>query len=221
MPIGVHCHDASHQKCPARGRCLTCVRAQSRRAYHRRVHGREPDATALVPAGLSVMQVAAYRAWATKRARYGGRGVTAETSAKYRENMRRQLAKGHYLQRRTHCKYGHPWTAANTKVRRDGSRACRTCLGMRHRGRPSWVTVDGCRISIVAHDRFFFRRLAALRAALIASHPDKGGTSARFIAAQRRLQRFLAQERDWYAPYGLAPPPRAAHRQPASKENAA
>jgi len=29
---------------------------------------------------------------------------------------------------KTHCKHGHPFDEANTKIRRDGARACRTCL---------------------------------------------------------------------------------------------
>jgi hypothetical protein len=45
------------------------------------------------------------------------------------DNVRDMCAKGRsFAQRKTHCKHGHEFTAANTRINPDGSRNCRTCV---------------------------------------------------------------------------------------------
>lgn len=43
------------------------------------------------------------------------------------ENVRRGTAPAAINARKTHCKWGHPFTSQNTYIRRDGSRSCRLC----------------------------------------------------------------------------------------------
>lgn len=43
------------------------------------------------------------------------------------ENGRRSNSASAANQRKTHCKHGHPFDEANTRLRPDGNRACRTC----------------------------------------------------------------------------------------------
>jgi WhiB family transcriptional regulator, redox-sensing transcriptional regulator len=40
----------------------------------------------------------------------------------------RRVSASHPQARKTHCKHGHPYNAANTYYTRDGRRRCRTCL---------------------------------------------------------------------------------------------
>src|SRR5688500_3865651 len=42
------------------------------------------------------------------------------------ENLRRSNSPSTLNARKTHCKWGHPFDAENTRVARDGSRVCRT-----------------------------------------------------------------------------------------------
>lgn len=73
--------------------------------------------------------------------------------------------------------------------------------------RPDWIVVQGVRISIAAHDAAYRRRWQALKAAQIAAHPDSpGGGHKRSVMAQRRFGAWLAQERQWYATFGMDPP---------------
>ncbi len=57
-----------------------------------------------------------------------------------RENTRRGMvgkhnnhSKGenHYQRKKTHCKHGHEFTKENTSIRKDGTRACKSCHRIR------------------------------------------------------------------------------------------
>lgn len=76
-----------------------------------------------------------------------------------------------------------------------------------HGRRPKCVRQDGAMIRIDVHDGFFQRETARLRQTMIAAHPDKGGTAAKFRLAHRRWKNFEVTEQAWYAQYGLRPPP--------------
>jgi hypothetical protein len=108
---------------------------------------------------------------------------------------------------RTVCKRGHALKPPNILVH-GGVRRCRQCYVDRKRaGRPEWITIDGVKMSVVAHDKFAMDRHAALRRAMVAAHPDKpGGTSSKFREAKRRIDRFMSDESKWYDKAGLAPP---------------
>lgn len=58
-----------------------------------------------------------------------------------RENNLDAVSRGRHQNqnsRITECKRGHPFDAENTRIRRDGTRACRTCeRERRQRGRPT------------------------------------------------------------------------------------
>jgi hypothetical protein len=181
-------------------RCRTCAadQARARRATAR------PHTEGVMRSGPNQV------VWAVRRARYGPKGLSPAGREKVAASCR---LVAHGLRQRTHCRRGHPFSAANTRWVR-GQRTCRTCRNLARRLRPSWVAVEGGRLSIVAHDQFYRRRRAELRSILIAAHPDKGGTPAKFIQAKRILDRFLATEGTWYATYGLRPPSRRAHDAP-------
>jgi HNH endonuclease len=46
-----------------------------------------------------------------------------------RENVLRGNGPSAINARKTHCKRGHPFNEANTLIRKDGSRRCKTCYG--------------------------------------------------------------------------------------------
>lgn len=50
-------------------------------------------------------------------------------------NIRRGIAPAAQNARATHCKYGHPFDEANTKVRPNGKRDCLTCITIANRTR--------------------------------------------------------------------------------------
>jgi len=161
----------------------------------------------LVIAGDSDRTTAAKRAWVTRRERYGDNGFTDDGV----ERQRQSIARLSVVQRtQTHCKRGHAFTQANTYVfrRANGStsRICRACVAERQRGRPTWIERHGVRISLLAHDQFYLRELRRLTEAMIAAHPDKGGTSRKFIDARKAIERFKATEATWYAAYGVSAP---------------
>lgn len=161
-----------------------------------------------VRAGLTLRQIQALKAWATKRVRYGDSGRSEAGRVRHQVALQACFAAGnHNNARKTHCKRGHLYTPANTYRDHKGARNCVTC---RRIGRPAWVEQDGCRISITAHDRYYRREYMRLREEMIAAHPDKSRrrTSAAFIAARRRLEQFLDAERQWYALCDLKPPTR-------------
>lgn len=41
---------------------------------------------------------------------------------------------------------------------------------------------------------------------MLASHPDKGGTGLKFVAARKQFHRFIDDEVRWYRQFGLMPP---------------
>ena len=51
------------------------------------------------------------------------------------ENLRRGEGWSGENARKTHCPEGHPYEASNTRIRKDGSRACRECMRARDRAR--------------------------------------------------------------------------------------
>lgn len=192
------CQDVTHRFRAGTLVCLTCKAARQRR------HRAANNGAAIVPAGLSVMQAAAHRAWATRRQRYGDVGVPAATRAQFAAALTGQRIAA---RPRNECRKGHPLVGENVLLN-DGRVRCRICrrASQRRQTRPLWVTVHGGRISLEAHDATVQRELGRLKAALVAAHPDKGGTSSRFIAAKRAYDTCVARERAWYAAYGIAPP---------------
>lgn len=165
---------------------------------------RRSHAAALVPAGLSVMQAAAHRAWATRRQRYGDTGVPEVTRAQFAAALTgRRIA----ARPGNECRHGHPLVGSNVLLNH-GTIRCRTCrrASQRRETRPAWITVAGGRISLDAHDAAVQRELGRLKAALLAAHPDKGGTSAKFVAAKRAYDTAVQRERAWYAAFHIAPP---------------
>jgi len=123
------------------------------------------DGPALMVVGQSLLSVRLRQAWALRKQKWPS-GISA--AALDRARTRRRLRS---KQVRT-CRRGHRWTDANTIVRAGGSRLCRACLTLRaHHAR--WTK----------HHR---RKVEALRQAMLAAHPDKGGTAARFREARRR-----------------------------------
>lgn len=83
-------------------------------------------------------------------------------------------------------------------------------------GRPRVIVFKGCRIDIAVHDAYYWTRHDGLKAAMLAAHPDKGGTSTRFINAQRAYASFKDEERTWYAELGLSLPRRESQRKRAA-----
>lgn len=61
-----------------------------------------------------------------------------------------------------------------------------------------------CFLSI--HDDAYMRTLKAWKRKRAASHPDKGGTSAKFRAAYQAMRKWQQEECQWYAQLGLLPP---------------
>lgn len=181
--------------------CKTCRSIRSTLRWKNR-----PLQDGFVLAGLSNYSIGAMKAWATKRKRYGENGIP--DTKRFSEQMRRRSAK----QRKTHCKYGHLLLGDNIRIRRRGNRServCRLCNNRRSRGprnRPEWVVVSGCRVSIEAHDSFTLAQFFKLHKAMLDAHPDKGGTSNKFIKARKALQTFITEEKKWYASVGVTPP---------------
>jgi len=131
--------------------------------------------------------------------------------------------------RSTQCKRGHAFTRQNTSyawskrgTRIQVCRACRRLNWHRRRGRdvrPAWALPTSqptARVSIAAHDRFHLREWRKLRDAMIAVHPDRGGTSAQFVQARRAFERFMSAEKKWYAAVNLPPPDRQCHARAAA-----
>lgn len=147
---------------------------------------------------------------ATRLTKYGAAYLSPDGLEVMRAVMTRVNAE-RGQNRKTHCKRGHLYTSQTERIGQRGRRSCRTCARdlrrARRRARPAWIDVAGRgRISILAHDRFHVRELRRLRAVIVAAHPDKGGTSQRFIKARLAQDKFLSMERGWYASYGLDVP---------------
>lgn len=153
---------------------------------------------------LTARQIAAMLGVARLRARYGNR---------WSFQRRTGHTSHHPYRTQTHCKRGHAFTPENTYVfhnRKTGWRVrhCRQCTRLRQglTARPMWVELNGVRISIRVHDRWYRAQLRRLRRQMIAAHPDKGGTTRRFDQALKQLARFKASEQEWYRRVTLMPP---------------
>lgn len=107
----------------------------------------------------------------------------------------------------THCQRGHEYAKGdNLRWTSAGGRQCRSCDRIRGNTRPLWVKDQGVRISVRAHDTFYRRAWQKLRRAVLAAHPDVGGTAAKFIKARKAEQTFLTREAVWYEQYSITPP---------------
>lgn len=188
--------------------CRACFNLR-RRAWRA---ARKP--AGLIEPGLTSHQAAYRRVVATKLAKYGSTQMSPAGRERQREGARGALSQVWARKRaQTHCKHGHEFNEKNTRYTGRGHRQCRPCAvaaqrrrRIRRQPRPTHVEVHGVRISILAHDQFFLAEHAHLRRKMMAAHPDMGGSSRAFITARAALQRFVSDERQWYAPYNLQPP---------------
>lgn len=122
--------------------------------------------TALIPAGVSVRSYAATIAWARRRDRFGVSGATPEGAAARAQNLAStwEQARIRARSRRT-CRQGHVYTVIASR------RYCGVCRRLRrHQAR---------RLQLAQ------QHLARLKAAMIALHPDRGGSARRFRKAYR------------------------------------
>lgn len=215
------CRDASHRKHPDRGQCLTCrdARYREKRIAERAARGE----VLLLPPGKTERHAGCVAGWETKRAKYGPSGKSEEGARRQRAQAARQPKAN---ARKTHCKYGHPLSGDNVayyvRVLSDGrrwrQRVCRTCGKAHrralHRGetyrptRPEWArsSSTGARLHIPSHDAWCVAEGRKLWAEVLRRHPDRGGSADVFQRAKRRLDAFLARERDWYQDVGLTLP---------------
>ncbi len=73
--------------------------------------------------------------------------------------------------------------------------------------RPVYVLdSNGWTVNLAVHDVFYQEHMEALKRLRVASHPDKGGTHAKFLKAQRRIEEFEKVEKAWYSQWGLEAP---------------
>lgn len=160
------------------------------------------DTTGLIPLGQSRRSTAGVLRWIRRFEKFGPSGFSATAIAK----MRRLNAKRAGRPMLTQCrKAGHLLPPAGTKYR-----GCVECRRLRFGARPWWIDVAGVRINLKAHDRYYRRTIAKSRARMLSAHPDKGGTTAKFIEARKRYERTLATEAVWYAKLGWTPPGKKA-----------
>ena len=186
------CTDPTHVRCPKQKNCITCrqIRDKARYQASRMQEG-------LIQSGVSPRQIGAKKMWAARKEKYGPSGL--RDREKYCEHLRQRPRNT-----KTHCKYGHLLVGDNLYLRQRElrvERICRRCAERRHKKiqeRPEWVIVDNCKVSIETHDSFALTRFAQLRSAMIYAHPDKGGTSHKFIKARKQLQTFVKNEQEWY-----------------------
>jgi hypothetical protein len=150
-------------------------------------------------------QYGMHKWWANARKKNGPSGYSKEELERRKELGRLNGPKAN--NRLSHCrKLGHPMVGHNVINRKDGSRICRACQDIREHGRPEWVEVKGSRISIKAHDAFAMTMYQSLRSAMIAAHPDAGGTHSRFLKARTKINQFVEREQEWYATVHLPVP---------------
>lgn len=130
--------------------------------------------------GESMRQIAARKAWATRRDRYGASGMAPETCARMSAAARqRVLTKGNQHSKKPKCRHGHSLTDAYQYVRHGRvQRQCRLC-----------VQLCSIRRRTARRQRV---HLAALRQAMILAHPDHGGTARKFREAYRAYQQAKA-----------------------------
>jgi hypothetical protein len=130
-----------------------------------------PAVPGVIRAGDSRAAAAARAMNARRREQWGPSlcspaGVAAKRAANARQARRPRV---------TQCKHGHRYSDSNTYRNTQGKRCCRACRTLR-RHRARWAALQA-------------RTRARLKAKMLAAHPDRGGTSARFIRAR---QRYLA-----------------------------
>jgi hypothetical protein len=113
-------------------------------------------------------------AWARRREQFGPTGCSAAAVDRLRDAARARLARqGHPNAKKTHCPRGHKYTAANIyRSAQNRGRQCRACVTLRDHRRK--------------HQKLVAAHVRRLRVAMFAAHPDRGGTSAKFIQARRR-----------------------------------
>ena len=217
-----HCHQGHDFAVVGRLADRSCRRCALDRRKRQRQQRRAAASTVpgLIPAGKTVewarRSATSKLAWETIRARYGPSGKSPAGLAAFVRKRKAYLRATLAQRRKTHCLRGHEYNDHNTRSVTDPvtgipHRWCRVCQ-RRRVARPTrgWVTqqINGrwIKVSLEAHDRFHFVRLVTLRAALIAAHPDKGGSASRFIRVRARFDQFLQREQCWYADLGLRPP---------------
>lgn len=197
------CVDPTHRRQRGTRRCVDCamVRQRARYAQQRAARGE----VLLQRPGESAHRAGALAMWERRRAVYG-------PSGRRPADERVPTSRSTYV-RPTHCRRGHPLSGANVAVeryRQTTRRRCLTCRRLRRQGveRPVMVTLpDGVRVSVEAHDAWHIAEARRLRSAMVAAHPDRPtGSTAKFIAARRTWERFVAQEQQWYDAAGVARP---------------
>jgi hypothetical protein len=211
-PRPTHCHQG-HEFTPDNTiiekngvrRCKICRKASRSPGGKTKRRSQASQVPGLVPFGKSIPSI---KAWATRRERYGGNGLSAEAKEKI---LKGQAAARKKRPQRTTCFKGHKFTPANT-VYQDGGdiRRCRICRDISRRGRPQWLEIDGTRISLKTHDDFMLAQLTQRLRPMIESHPDRNGTDYKFREARRKLFAFLKTEESWYRQHGIPMPDKAA-----------
>lgn len=173
---------------------------------------------ALVLHGLTPGQRKAQLQWATKRTRYGDTGLSPTTRAKRSAAQKALLKKKHHHRAKRSCPSKHPLIGINLYVSKQGHRYCRTCMRAHNRAsrrrrlgldptRPVWaLTKDNVRMNVAVHDANYLDKHAQLRARVLKSHPDKGGSSNAFTEHMARFKRFVENEARWYGLVGLTAP---------------
>lgn len=112
---------------------------------------------------------------AVRKDRYGPTGLSVEGLARVVETTRRRVRPLNAM-----CRWGHRYTPQNTYIDPTRKqRQCRACLTVR-RHRRRWARLQQT-------------KLDALKKAMLAAHPDAGGTARRFIAARRRYLQAKAR----------------------------
>lgn len=184
--------------------CRECCRLAKRKS---------PSQWGLIPYGVTRRSWMARVAAMTKREKNGGAQTSGDEFGR-RQRLARLNAKRRTGTRKALCVRGHAMTKDNTywyRVKRGRQagmlrRMCRACVLVRTGRRPPFVEMDGVKVSVRAHDRWFLRERKKLLKVVVDAHPDKGGTSRKFIAARKALDAFVAEEQRWYARLGLSVP---------------
>lgn len=204
------CKDPHHVKQSGTQRCATCMNARQRirRALKHAANGE----MLIMPAGMTAHQAGALRMWEQRRQKYGSSGSSPEARPRLVE-VGSTLAQRR--KRRTMCVNGHALTAANVLPSKHGRR-CRICQAHRKERRrqrkqgpdyrPTWAETQHGRVNIAVHDTWAQRAGSELWRTMLASHPDVGGTKAKFRDARRRWLKFEAQEKVWYTAAGVPMP---------------
>ena len=132
-----------------------------------------------IPHGLTPRQLGARISWAKRREKYGQNGLTADGLRRLQASTRRN---GLAL-RQERCHRGHKLSGDNVCVWR-GGRKCKSCCRI-------WY---GQRRQRRTHQAWASAEARRLKQAMLAAHPDRGGTSAAFVRARHAYERFRQQE---------------------------